>query len=263
MGRASRRCPVPSPLPCRSNARPRRRARRARLWSRRHSPPSNPVIRRAGGKRPQISARWEIDLSPGTRTPERRADERAVRGCFIASQAGISGVSIAFDSTDAAWQWGAHSEAHHRGRSMSKPARGTKRVCPSCGARFYDLNRTPIVRSARPPTSSPTAPSRRSRNARNRRRRERWKKPPRPAAETPEVISLEEVERPAPKRQLPKTRRWSIRRRRAGDSAGRRRKRLPRGRGRGRDRRERHRRRRQGRGRLIVRFQMSGARDQF
>ena len=27
---------------------------------------------------------------------------------------------------------------------MSKPARGTKRVCPSCGARFYDLNRTPI-----------------------------------------------------------------------------------------------------------------------
>lgn len=28
---------------------------------------------------------------------------------------------------------------------MSKPARGTKRVCPSCGARFYDLSRSPIV----------------------------------------------------------------------------------------------------------------------
>ena len=28
---------------------------------------------------------------------------------------------------------------------MSKPARGSKRVCPSCGARFYDLSRTPIV----------------------------------------------------------------------------------------------------------------------
>ncbi len=27
---------------------------------------------------------------------------------------------------------------------MSKPAKGTKRVCPSCGARFYDLNRTPV-----------------------------------------------------------------------------------------------------------------------
>ena len=28
---------------------------------------------------------------------------------------------------------------------MSKPARGSKRVCPSCGARFYDLSRTPII----------------------------------------------------------------------------------------------------------------------
>jgi uncharacterized protein (TIGR02300 family) len=28
---------------------------------------------------------------------------------------------------------------------MAKDARGTKRVCPACGARFYDLERTPIV----------------------------------------------------------------------------------------------------------------------
>ena len=28
---------------------------------------------------------------------------------------------------------------------MSKPAWGTKRFCPSCGARFYDLRRTPIT----------------------------------------------------------------------------------------------------------------------
>lgn len=28
---------------------------------------------------------------------------------------------------------------------MSKGARGTKRVCKSCGGRFYDLNRDPIV----------------------------------------------------------------------------------------------------------------------
>lgn len=28
---------------------------------------------------------------------------------------------------------------------MSNPARGTKRVCPSCGARFYDLGRLPIA----------------------------------------------------------------------------------------------------------------------
>ncbi len=44
---------------------------------------------------------------------------------------------------------------------MSKPARGTKRVCPSCGARFYDLGRSPItcpvceaVYQVTPPTSS-------------------------------------------------------------------------------------------------------------
>jgi len=43
---------------------------------------------------------------------------------------------------------------------MSKPARGTKRVCPSCGARFYDLGRSPItcpvcqaVYQMTPPTS--------------------------------------------------------------------------------------------------------------
>lgn len=28
---------------------------------------------------------------------------------------------------------------------MSKPARGTKRVCASCDARFYDLGRSPIT----------------------------------------------------------------------------------------------------------------------
>ena len=28
---------------------------------------------------------------------------------------------------------------------MSKPARGTKRVCQSCGARFYDLGHSPII----------------------------------------------------------------------------------------------------------------------
>ena len=28
---------------------------------------------------------------------------------------------------------------------MSKPELGTKRDCPSCGAKFYDLNRNPVV----------------------------------------------------------------------------------------------------------------------
>jgi uncharacterized protein (TIGR02300 family) len=79
---------------------------------------------------------------------------------------------------------------------MSKPARGTKRVCQSCGVRFYDLSRNPIVcpvcqtvYQVTPPTS---------------RRGERAPAPEvRPkveeetetvAAEGPETISLEEVE---------------------------------------------------------------------
>ena len=39
---------------------------------------------------------------------------------------------------------GSHGKAILRS-VMSKPARGTKRVCASCGARFYDLNRSPIT----------------------------------------------------------------------------------------------------------------------
>jgi uncharacterized protein (TIGR02300 family) len=79
---------------------------------------------------------------------------------------------------------------------MSKPARGTKRVCPSCGARFYDLSRTPItcpvcqaVYQVTPP------PSRRSERAQP----VEVKKVEEPKVEvvvpeSPEVISLEEVE---------------------------------------------------------------------
>ena len=80
---------------------------------------------------------------------------------------------------------------------MSKPARGSKRVCPSCGARFYDLSRTPIVcpvcqsvYQVTPPT-----PSRRERAAPPAE----IKKVEEPEVDTPvlggaEVISLEEVE---------------------------------------------------------------------
>ncbi|WP_181707970.1 TIGR02300 family protein [Chthonobacter rhizosphaerae] len=28
---------------------------------------------------------------------------------------------------------------------MAKPELGTKRLCPSCGAKYYDLNRSPIL----------------------------------------------------------------------------------------------------------------------
>src|SRR6266542_3094019 len=32
-----------------------------------------------------------------------------------------------------------------RSRTLSKPEWGTKRICPSCGARYYDLLRDPVV----------------------------------------------------------------------------------------------------------------------
>ena len=79
---------------------------------------------------------------------------------------------------------------------MSKPVRGTKRVCSSCGARFYDLNRSPITCPVcQAAYQLPTAPSRRSSEraqAAPPRKVEEVK--PRPVEETPEVISLEEVE---------------------------------------------------------------------
>src|SRR6476620_3720352 len=78
---------------------------------------------------------------------------------------------------------------------MSKPARGSKRVCQSCGARFYDLGRTPIVCPACQSVYQVTQPT-------SRRGGERAAPPPeiRPKVEPevealePETISLEEVE---------------------------------------------------------------------
>ena len=77
---------------------------------------------------------------------------------------------------------------------MSKPARGSKRVCQSCGARFYDLGRTPIVCPSCQAVYQVTQPT--------SRRAERAPVPEvrakvEPAVETvaePETISLEEVE---------------------------------------------------------------------
>ncbi len=78
---------------------------------------------------------------------------------------------------------------------MSKPARGTKRVCPSCGARFYDLNRMPITCPAcQAAYQAPTAPSRRSERAQQAEARKAEVVEVRPAPEKVEVISLEEVE---------------------------------------------------------------------
>jgi uncharacterized protein (TIGR02300 family) len=79
---------------------------------------------------------------------------------------------------------------------MSNPARGTKRVCPSCGARFYDLNRSPITCPACQAVYQVTPPtSRRGERAQPVETR----KVQEPAAEAPalesaDIISLEEAE---------------------------------------------------------------------
>jgi uncharacterized protein (TIGR02300 family) len=50
------------------------------------------------------------------------------------------------------------------GRRVAKPEWGTKRVCGSCGTRFYDLNRKPVVCpkcEAEPPADQPVKGQRR------------------------------------------------------------------------------------------------------
>ena len=76
---------------CRSSVRPRRRAPLppapwpARLRRRAARDAGVPVA-----SAPRISARWEIDLSPGTVTrPERRAEGLAVKGCFIGDSGAV------------------------------------------------------------------------------------------------------------------------------------------------------------------------------
>ena len=82
---------------------------------------------------------------------------------------------------------------------MSKPARGTKRVCPSCGARFYDLSRTPITCPVCQAVYQVTPPS--SRRAERAQPVAAKKVVVEPEADAPvlesaDIISLEEVEEP-------------------------------------------------------------------
>ena len=81
---------------------------------------------------------------------------------------------------------------------MSKPARGTKRVCPSCGERFYDLNRTPIVCPVCESTyqvTPPPPPSRRWQRAQPAEARKlEEQEADAPVLEGPEIISPEEAE---------------------------------------------------------------------
>ena len=66
---------------------------------------------------------------------------------------------------------------------MAKPEWGTKRICPSCGARYYDLQRDPVVC---PKCSTPFDPE-----AFLRARRAR---PAAPVEKELEPVSAEEVD---------------------------------------------------------------------
>ncbi|MGI8725901.1 MAG: TIGR02300 family protein [Methyloceanibacter sp.] len=80
---------------------------------------------------------------------------------------------------------------------MSKPARGSKRVCPSCGARFYDLNRSPIICPVCQTVYQVTPPTRRERAAAAAEaRKEEEDEIDIPVMKGVEVISLEEAEAP-------------------------------------------------------------------
>jgi uncharacterized protein (TIGR02300 family) len=93
---------------------------------------------------------------------------------------------------------GSATQDQHRGMSTSKPARGTKRVCPSCGARFYDLNRTPIVCPVCQSiyqVTPPPPPSRRWERARHAEARKvEEQEADAPVLEGPEIVSPEEAE---------------------------------------------------------------------
>jgi uncharacterized protein (TIGR02300 family) len=58
---------------------------------------------------------------------------------------GIQGAK-AFDSAGQLWQ--ADPTSHNlpsKGNNMPNPDWGTKRLCPTTGKRFYDMNRMPII----------------------------------------------------------------------------------------------------------------------
>jgi uncharacterized protein (TIGR02300 family) len=78
---------------------------------------------------------------------------------------------------------------------MSKPAKGTKRVCQSCGARFYDLTRSPIVCPVCQTVYQVTPPStRRERAAPPEARAKVAEELETVVTPSPNTISLEEVD---------------------------------------------------------------------
>ena len=79
---------------------------------------------------------------------------------------------------------------------MSKPTLGTKRVCPSCAARFYDLGRSPITCSvcqAAYPVTPPASSRRSTRAAPAEEKKPEVVEADPPVSTDADVISLDEA----------------------------------------------------------------------
>src|SRR5471030_1467780 len=95
---------------------------------------------------PRIRARWEMDLSPGmAAVPLSGPDRRDFKGLTVSEQRIFKPKSL-FDRPLQAWQTTRLPTQPFFMGSMSlvKADLGLKRVCPSCGSRFYDLQKRPI-----------------------------------------------------------------------------------------------------------------------
>src|ERR1700753_3369723 len=166
--------PTPTPLtfhaksPVRSTLAPKARIDWAVLST--SSPSSRPEIRVwPTASAPRISARCEIDLSPGTLTlPARGPLERASSGAFcavgrsewvkiVSSQraAGITWTArrhaavfipqAAIDSGVSTSQVKHRFSKNPQDHTVAKADLGTKRICPTTGKKFYDLNKNPVI----------------------------------------------------------------------------------------------------------------------
>src|SRR5205814_5670513 len=77
--------------------------------------------------------------------------------------------NFAFDRVATLWQWPRRRDFAELlwERMVAKPEWGSKRICPSCGARYYDLLREPVIcpKCATPFDAEAFLRSRRSRPA--------------------------------------------------------------------------------------------------
>src|SRR5579871_6687249 len=141
-------CPTPVPTtrqrpgPSAVGSAPKPRRAAAVEWT---SPDSSRPEMRVSpcARAPRISARWEMDLSPGIwAMPFRGPAGRAVRGAELALS--IRGFKRPLQAGQPVANAPLRQPLLHGKNILVKADLGTKRACPSCNARFYDLAKRPI-----------------------------------------------------------------------------------------------------------------------